>query len=256
MSARREQLVSELAEYGIVITTEQADLLVSYLQLVIEKNKVVNLTRITDPEDAVTLHLVDSLLPLACKKLDVGSDSHLLDMGTGAGFPGVPLAVVTKAQALLVDSVRKKVDAVSEFCQTLGLSKITTRHARLEELARELPCSQDYVFARAVARANVLLEYATPFLSMGGLLVVEKGRPEDEELEEADRAARVCGMNCVSRETFDLPRKLGHREILIYKRISKPQIKLPRNNGMARQKPLGVKKHVSREPMDIGSKEK
>lgn len=247
MGTHREQLVSELAEYGIVITTEKADLLVSYLRLVIEKNKVVNLTRITDPEDAVTLHLVDSLLPLACERLNLGSDTHLLDMGTGAGFPGVPLAVVTEAQALLVDSVRKKVDAVSEFCQMLGLSKIHTRHARLEELACEIPCSQEYVFARAVARTNILLEYATPFLSMGGLLVVEKGRPEDEELEEADRAACVCGMRCVSRETFELPRDLGHREILVYKRIGKPQIKLPRNNGMARQKPLGAKKNVPRE---------
>lgn len=247
MGTHREQLVSELAEYGIVITTEKADLLVSYLQLVIEKNKVVNLTRITDPEDAVTLHLVDPLLPLACERLKLGSDTHLLDMGTGAGFPGVPLAVVTEAQALLIDSVRKKVDAVSEFCQRLGLSKIHTRHARLEELACEIPCSQEYVFARAVARTNILLEYATPFLRMGGLLVVEKGRPEDEELEEADRAARVCGMRCVSRETFELPRDLGHREILVYKRIGKPQIKLPRNNGMARQKPLGAKKNVPRE---------
>ena len=247
MGTHREQLVSELAEYGIVITTEKADLLVSYLQLVIEKNKTVNLTRITDPEDAVTLHLVDSLLPLACERLKLGSDTHLLDMGTGAGFPGVPLAVVTEAQALLVDSVRKKADAVSEFCQMLSLSKIHTRHARLEELACEIPCSQEYVFARAVARTNILLEYATPFLSMGGLLVVEKGRPEDEELEEADHAARVCGMRCVSHETFELPRDLGHREILVYKRIGKPQIKLPRNNGMARQKPLGAKKNVPRE---------
>lgn len=241
MGARTDQLVSELAGYGIVISTEQADKLVSYLQLIIEKNKVVNLTRITDPVDAVTLHLVDSLLPLACKELVIGSESQFLDMGTGAGFPGVPFAVATGARGLLVDSVRKKVDAVSEFCKTLGLSSITTRHARLEELARDIPLSQNTVLARAVARTNVLLEYATPFLTMGGQLVVEKGRPEDEELEEADRAARLCGMKLVSRETFELPRELGHREILIYKKVGKPQIRLPRKNGMARQQPLGAK---------------
>ena len=241
MSARRDQLISELSSYGIVITNEQADTLVSYLQLVIEKNKVINLTRITEPTDAVTLHLVDSLLPLACKEIGIGKEDHLLDMGTGAGFPGAPLAVVTGAHALLVDSVRKKVDAVSEFCRTLGLRGAITRHARLEELAREIPLSQEYVFARAVARTNVLLEYATPFLTMDGKLVVEKGRPDDEELEEADHAARLCGMKFVSRETFELPRELGHREILIYKKARKAQIKLPRKNGMARQNPLGVK---------------
>ena len=241
MSARRDQLISELSSYGIVITKEQSDTLVSYLQLVIEKNKVINLTRITEPTDAVTLHLVDSLLPLACKEIGIGKEDHLLDMGTGAGFPGVPLAVVTGAHALLVDSVRKKVDAVSEFCRTLGLRGAITRHARLEELAREIPLSQEYVFARAVARTNVLLEYATPFLTMDGKLVVEKGRPDDEELEEADHAARLCGMKFVSRETFELPRELGHREILIYKKARKAQIKLPRKNGMARQNPLGIK---------------
>lgn len=241
MGARRDQFVSELSGYGIVVTTEQADKLVSYLQLVIEKNKVVNLTRITDPKDAVTLHLVDSLLPLACKALDIANESQFLDMGTGAGFPGVPFAVATGTQGLLVDSVRKKVDAVSEFCKTLGLSSIMTQHARLEELARDIPFSQNVVLARAVARTNVLLEYATPFLTMGGQLVVEKGRPEDEELEEADCAARLCGMKLVSRETFELPRGLGHREILIYKKVSKAQIRLPRKNGMARQNPFGVK---------------
>lgn len=235
-----EQLVDELSQFGISLTQEQARTLVSYLGLVIEKNKVVNLTRITNPTEAVTLHLVDSLLPLASSSLQVDQSSRILDMGTGAGFPGVPVAVVTGAQALLVDSVRKKTDAVAEFAAALGLGNVSTRHARLEELARELTSSQDVVFARAVARTNVLIEYATPFLSQNGMLVVEKGRPEDDEITEAEKAASLCGLSLVSRETFELPRDLGHREILIYKKVSKSKIKLPRRTGLAKSQPLGV----------------
>ena len=235
-----EQLIDELSQFGISLTQEQAQMLVSYLDLVIEKNKVVNLTRITNPSEAVTLHLVDSLLPLASNSLHVDESSKILDMGTGAGFPGVPVAVVTGAQALLVDSVRKKTDAVAEFVAALGLGNVFTRHSRLEELARELTSSQDVVFARAVARTNVLIEYATPFLSQNGVLVVEKGRPEDDEITEAEKAAALCGLSLVSRETFELPHDLGHREILIYKKVGKSKIKLPRRTGLAKSQPLGV----------------
>lgn len=237
--ALEEQLIEELAVFGIELSPDQARTLVSYLMLVIEKNKVVNLTRITNPAEAVTLHLVDSLIPLASSALHIGEKEHVLDMGTGAGFPGVPVAVVTQAQALLIDSVGKKTTAVQEFADTLGLQNVGTRHARLEELAREIPCSQNAVFARAVAKTNVLLEYATPFLVKGGLLVVEKGRPEEEELRAASHAAKVCGMKLVSRETFELPRDLGHREVLLYEKVRTSQIKLPRRNGLARQQPLG-----------------
>lgn len=235
-----EQLIDELSQFGISLTQEQAQMLVSYLGLVIEKNKVVNLTRITNPSEAITLHLVDSLLPLVSNSLHVDESSKILDMGTGAGFPGVPVAVVTGAQALLVDSVRKKTDAVAEFVAALGLGNVSTRHSRLEELARELTSSQDVVFARAVARTNVLIEYATPFLSQNGVLVVEKGRPEDDEITEAEKAASLCGLSLVSRETFELPHDLGHREILIYKKVGKSKIKLPRRTGLAKSQPLGV----------------
>ena len=233
-------LLDELSGFDISVTQHQAELLVTYLDLVIQKNKVVNLTRITNPEEAVTLHLVDSLLPLAVPGVQLDEKVSLLDMGTGAGFPGVPLAVVSGAQALLVDSVRKKTDAVSEFVAELRLSSIQTRHARLEELAREIPKSMDMVIARAVAQTNVLLEYATPFLRTNGILVVEKGRPDDEELRVAQRAATTCGMKLVSRETFELPQELGHRDVLVYQRVAKPRIGLPRKVGLAKNKPLGL----------------
>ena len=143
-----------------------------------------------------------------------------------------------------IDPVRLKafmadiIEADTVYTSTRALDE----YERLEDLARVMPGSQDLVIARAVAQANVLIEYATPFLKKSGLLVIEKGRPNENEISEADAAALICGMKCVSRETFELPRSLGHREILIYKKIGRSKIALPRKVGMARNKPLGVRR--------------
>lgn len=233
------QLGSELSDYDIPCSDDQLSLLVRHLLLVIEKNKVVNLTRIVDPAEAVSLHIVDSLLPLACDALSCVETQSFLDIGTGAGFPGVPLAIMTGMQGLLVDSVRKKTDAVNEFVGQLGLSDVSATHTRIEQLPLDSPHRFDYAFARAVAQSNVLIEYATPLLMSHGKLVLEKAHLTEEELSHARAAARLCGLELVSRETFELPRDLGHREILIYEKVGKPKVKLPRRAGLAKSEPLG-----------------
>lgn len=234
------QVMNELRSFGIDCPEDKATKLVGHLELLIEKNKVVNLTRIVDPSSAVTLHVVDSLLPLVCQDVRLEAASTFLDIGTGGGFPGIPLGVMTGSHGLLVDSVGKKVKAVNEFISELGIDGLEARHARVEELANEIPGSQDYVFARAVAQSNVLIEYATPLLRQDGLLVIQKARPEIEELTCAERAAKLCGLTLVSRETFELRDGLGHREILMYRKTSKSKIKLPRRVGLASKEPLGV----------------
>ncbi len=233
------QLIAELAEFGIACDARQASLLIRHLSLVIEKNRVVNLTRIVEPEEAVTLHIVDSLLPLASSKLNLGVESRYLDIGTGAGFPGIPLGIMTGAHGLLIDSVGKKVTAVNEFVQELGLSQVCARQVRAEDLARESE-RHDAVFARAVAQSNVLIEYATPLLKQGALCVLEKAHVHDDELSAAQQAADICGLSLVSRETFELPRELGHREILIFQKQRGSRIKLPRRTGEAKRSPLGL----------------
>ncbi len=240
MNSLEQQLIDELLLFGIKCTPEQAKTLIEYLKLVIEKNKVVNLTRISDPSTAVTLHMVDSLLPLALLHESMTSESSYVDMGTGAGFPGVPLGVLTGATGVLVDSVNKKVSAVTEFIDRLGLDNLQAVHMRVEDLSADMRHQFDFVFARAVAQTNILIEYATPFLRMGGLLVVQKGRPEEAELLAAEKASHICGLELVSRETFELPHDSGHREILIYKRIKKSKLRLPRKAGTAKKSPLGI----------------
>ena len=164
--------------------------------------------------------------------------TRFMDIGTGAGFPGIPLGIMTGAHGLLVDSVNKKVLAVGEFAAQLGLTALHALHARVEDYASEYPRSQDYVFTRAVAQSNVIIEYAAPLLKNEGMLVLEKARPSEEELEHAARAARYVASTVV-HVTFELPHELGHREILIYIQKRKPSILLPRKAGEAKRFPLG-----------------
>ena len=228
-----------LSETEIEVTERQCELLSRHLDLVLSYNERLNLTRITNPVEAAYLHVADSLLLL--NAVEFAPRGVLLDMGTGAGFPGLPLAIVTGRKAVLADSVRKKVVAVDEFVRELGLERrITTEATRVEELARRRKRDFAVVTARAVAQANVLVEYASPLLCHGGRLVVAKARPSMDEMAAADRAAKLCGMKRVSRETFELPGDRGHREVIVYERVGNPSVKLPRNTGMAQHHPLGV----------------
>lgn len=233
------QLLDECHLYGIGLSESVANLLVRHLLLVIKKNKVLNLTRILDPVNAVTLHILDSLLFSDVIQRGCGPSDTLLDIGTGAGFPGIPIASTTGLEALLIDSVGKKIRAVEEFIDTLGLSsQIRCQSVRAEDLARVTPHSFAFVTARAVAGTNVLVEYAAPLLTMHGRLVISKAYIKDDELTNALYASQLCGMELVSRETFDLPRQLGHREVLSFKKVRKARIKLPRETGAAKRKPF------------------
>lgn len=238
-----KQLVEELSIFKIECSEDQADLLIRDLELVIEKNKVLNLTRIVALRDAVTLHLVDSLVPLGVKDFEPLEGLRFLDIGTGAGFPGIPLAIMTNMSGLFIDSVGKKINAVNEFIDQLGLSNCSAQAVRAEDLAIKKPSSFDFVTARAVAQSNVIIEYATPLLKFGGRLVLEKANLTDEELQNANYASQVCGLSRVSRETLELPRDLGHREVLIYEKERDSRIKLPRANGTAKNHPLIPKKY-------------
>ena len=233
-----EQLLDELDYLGIYCTDETATKMIRHLELVVEKNKVINLTRIVALRDAVTLHLVDSLVPLRSNEFRPSEGLRFLDIGTGAGFPGIPLALVTGMEGVFIDSVGKKVNAVNEFINDLGMTNCQALHIRAEELALKRPNSFDYVVARAVAQSNVLAEYATPLLRKNGCLVLEKANIEPEELQNLNYASQICGLTRVSRETCELPDGMGHREVLIYKKTGKSSIKLPRNNGMAKNHPL------------------
>lgn len=233
-----EQLSLALDDAGIAASPHQRELLATHVDLVIERNRSVNLTRIASVRDAAYLHVVDSLLLM--EAFSQAPEGPFVDMGTGAGFPGIPLAIMTERPAVLIDSVRKKAAAVDDFVCSLGLSgQVHVEAVRAEEFARGNRNRFSVVTARAVAQTNVIVEYGAPLLVRGGRLVVAKARPSDEEVAAGDRAARICGLRCVSRETRQLPHDMGRREILCYERTGNPSVRLPRAVGMAKHHPLG-----------------
>lgn len=240
----QEQLLLDLDEilrsYEIESTEEQRGLLLRHIALVTEKNKVMNLTRIVDPHDALIRHVVDSLLLLpSLEHLTLSNEASFVDIGTGAGFPGIPLAIMSTYQGTLIDSVGKKITAVNEFIDALGLEdRLTAQAVRAEDLARKSAGAYDFVVARAVAELGVLMEYASPLLNRGGYLVVSKARISDEEISQGDATAKIVGMTRVSRETYELPEDAGHREVLVYIHDKKSKVRLPRKNGDAKHRPL------------------
>ena len=225
--------------YGVKISDSEARDLLRHLDLVIEANKSVNLTRITSVRDGINLHIVDSLLYIAADLSMRESRGRLLDIGTGAGYPGIPIDICSSVNVTMIDSVGKKVRALQSFVDELGLdSKSECIKSRAEELAQQQSGSFEYVTARAVAQLSTLIEYATPFLVKSGKAIFSKGRMSDDEIEQAQITAKICGMKLVSRKTFELPDESGHRELLTYVRERDSKVNLPRRNGLAKSEPL------------------
>lgn len=239
-TTNRELLAELAAPYSIELDEQECALMLKHLDLLVETNKVMNLTRITEPIDAIVRHVIDSLLILpTAQRFGMERGKSFVDMGTGGGFPGIPLGITSGMDGLLIDSVQKKISAVTSFIEHLGMSdQLEAKACRAEELAKERFEDFDMVTARAVAELNVLVEYASPLLTRGGYLIVSKARIQDEEIYAGDKTAHIVGLKRVSRETYELPYDTGHREIIAYQKVAKSRVKLPRGTGMAKHKPL------------------
>lgn len=236
------KLIRYLELYKIDLPYEVVDKVVQHTELVLEKNKTINLTAIKDIDKALILHSLDSLLFLKEMTLQEplkGSKTKVLDLGTGGGYPGLPIACCGFSEVTLLDSVNKKVNCCKEFSEVLGLeNSVICIHSRFEEYALNHKGEFDYVVARAVAPLDVLLEYAEPYVKTNGKVIFSKGNPSLSELSAASKVEKICGFKNVSRETLELPENFGHRELFTYIKTNKSKVKLPRRNGDARNKPL------------------
>ncbi len=223
-------------QVGIDLTSEIAEQLLRHLDLVLNENKIHNLTRITDVEDALVLHIVDSLLFSTC----ISSPStRLLDIGSGGGYPGIPIALHTMCDVTLVDSVQKKTDFLSRTIEALGItSHVRAVHARIEDYATMASNYFNCVTARAVASLETLIEYAAPLLTVDGILVVSQGPQQLNEDRRIATTLDLCGMEYVSRETYTLPHEYGTRRLVKIKKSGEPKVKLPRRAGLAIKRPL------------------
>ena len=210
------------------------DLLQRHLELVIEANKTTNITRISSWEDGMLLHVEDSLVGLP--ELSAAPEGWYADIGSGAGYPGIPLAIETERRTLLVDSVGKKTAILDGFIEELGLSNVTTYTGRIEDLARDYPYGFMAITARALAQLSILMELAAPLLQKGGRLICYKAHVEQQELNHALALQDKLGMKLVSERIVAL--EDHQRRIICFEKTAKEKIKLPRKTGMAQKRPL------------------
>lgn len=236
-STIERQIIGQLAECTDPSHAQaRAAQMTSYLLAVLEANETTNLTRVTDLDEAQRLHILDSLTALP--EVNAAPAGSLCDMGSGGGFPGVPLAIATGRRTTLIDSVGKKARIVSEILASQGLDTlIDTSSQRIEEYALTHRGDYAVVVARALAPLPVLIELAAPLLCEGGALVALKSRPSQDELDSAAKASHVCGLRLTSSRAFRLV-GTEQRVIFSYTRIGKASIRLPRKIGFAQKRPL------------------
>ena len=218
------------------IEAKQKQLLEKHLDCVLNANKIHNLTNIKERSEAQILHIEDSLAGIL--ELDQAKQGKLVDLGSGAGYPGIPLAIVSGRNTTLVESVQKKADCLKSFVRELDLSSnIFVSNNRIEEEAAQNRNSYAVATARALSSISSLLELASPLLEIGGSLICYKASEIDEELEEAQHIVDKLGMCLVSNRLYTLSNGINHR-IILFKKEADADINLPRKLGLAQKRPL------------------
>lgn len=235
-------MITEYPEFAEIFNKESLDVsidqyenLKKYAELLVEWNQKMNLTAITDSYGITIKHFLDSVLPL--KFLKVPKDAALIDVGTGAGFPGLPLKIMrTDIKLTLLDSLNKRVNFLSEVCKALSLDALCV-HSRAEELGRDKNHREQYDFsaARAVAAMPVLTEYCLPFVKIGGTFAALKGR--NENYKDSENAVKVLGGEISDVIEYSLPDGDG-RVLICVRKIKETPLKYPRNSGQISKKPL------------------
>ena len=239
MTAFEEILAARADEAGIPLTAEQIGQFSVYNEMLLDWNTRMNLTALTAPEDVAVKHIIDSLTAYDAALFD--GARTLIDVGTGAGLPGIPLAVYApQLTVTLLDSLNKRVRFLTEVTAAMGLQNVRCIHARAEEAARtaEHRAAYDIAVSRAVARLPVLLEYTLPFVRVGGTLLALKGRAYAEEQKEARRAAGVLGGGRITARPVHLPGLDDVRAILTVTKDRQTPAAYPRGGGAPTRRPL------------------
>lgn len=239
LSEKNKELLKEGArEYSILLSNEQIDKFSQYALLLSEWNEKINLTAITDPEGIVIKHFLDSL---SIAQFIPDETKTLIDVGTGAGFPGIPLKIIREnLKVTLLDSLDKRVKFLNEICNNLMLKDIVSVHGRAEDFGVDKKYRErfDFVTARAVANLPVLLEYCLPFVSIGGMFIAMKGPDAKEELKESQKALDILGGEIEDVKFFTLPNSDIERYVILIKKCRHTPTNYPRKSGKPTKQPI------------------
>lgn len=237
MTDIKSDLISKAKQIGVKVSTAQAEAFQKYYELLIEWNDKINLTAITEPTEVVEKHFVDSLTLLTNCKIKQGA--RVIDVGTGAGFPGIPLKIMRPdIELTLLDSLNKRLNFLGEVCSALNIKSVRV-HKRAEEagLDHKMRESYDIATARAVAPLNILAEYCLPLVKMKGYFLAMKGPGAEDELTQAENALEILGGTDVELTPISLT-EAGERNIIaIHKKAFTPK-GYPRHGGTIVKHPL------------------
>lgn len=231
----KEKLKERFSTYNIELTDNQIESFEKYYNLLIEWNEKFNLTAITDEDEVIEKHFVDSVLPYEI----LPQNAKIIDIGAGAGFPSIPLKIVRPdLNFLLIDSVNKKITFINEVISNLNMSGIIAIHSRIEDLAVNPAYREtfDICISRAVARLNTLAEYSLPFVKLGGKMIAYKSKQIDDEMFEARKAIKLLGGEIKEVSINNLEN--GDRNVLVIEKETPTPEKFPRPKNLPRTKPI------------------
>ncbi len=233
MDKMEQTLTGMLPLLGLELPEERIKALCDFGRAVVEQNKVMNLTAITEPEQVAKLHLLDSLTLLSAADL---AGKKLIDVGCGAGFPGVPVKIACpEAELTLLDSLGKRMNWLEQILPELGV-EATCITARAEEAVEDRREQYDIATSRAVARLNILLELTAPYVKVGGYVLAMKGTAAEEELQDAKNAIKKLGLKLVAVREF--PVEETSHKVIILEKVAKTPPQFPRRYAKIKQSPL------------------
>ncbi len=232
-----EKLKQQSKELDILLNEEQIKQFYKYMNLLIEWNQKINLTAITEPEEIIQKHFVDSI---TIEKY-LNKNAEIIDVGTGAGFPGIPLKIIRPdLKITLLDSLNKRVNFLNNVIENLELSSIYSIHARVEEFGKVSQYREkfDVATSRAVANLATLSEYLIPLVKQGGYAISMKGSEVNEEIEQSKKAINILGGKIEKVDTFKLPQSDITRNIIVIKKEKQTPNKYPRKPGTPTKEPI------------------
>lgn len=233
------QFEKDINSLGITLSEKQIEQFILYYEMLVEWNEFMNLTAITDYEEVMKKHFVDSISLI--KAYDVSKNASVIDVGTGAGFPGLALKIAyPNLQVTLLDSLNKRINFLNEVINKLGLTGVDTVHGRAEDFAKagKLREKYDLCVSRAVANLSTLSEYCLPFVKVGGQFISYKSEKITEEKTAAENAIRILGGKVVNQVEFTLPDSDIYRNLFVIKKVKETPKKYPRKAGLPGKEPL------------------